>query len=51
MGLDVVLVDHSDLRIVVLLVTGIQTKMENNRQFMIHKIQKKVITTAEQTKT
>jgi hypothetical protein len=50
-GLDVVLVDNSDLRIVVVLVTGIQTTMENNRRFMIHRIQKKVIKTSEQTQT
>jgi hypothetical protein len=51
MGLDVVHVEHSDLRIVVLLVTGIQTTMQNNRRLMIHKIQKKVIKTAEQAKS
>jgi hypothetical protein len=33
--LDVFHVDYTDLRIVVLLVTGIQTTMENNRRFMI----------------
>jgi hypothetical protein len=49
--LDVVRVDNSDLRIVVLLVTGIQTTMENNSRFMIHRIQKKVTKTAELAKS
>jgi hypothetical protein len=39
-GLDVVHVDHSDLRIVVLPVTGIQTTMGNSHRFMIHKKKK-----------
>jgi hypothetical protein len=50
-GLDVVHADHFDLRIVVLLVIGIQTTTENNRRFMIHRIQKTLIKTVEQTKT
>jgi hypothetical protein len=50
-GLAVVHVNHSDLRIVVLLVTGIQTTMENNRRFMIHRIQKMAIKTAKQVKS